>query len=103
MIDGFPRNKDNDANWREIFGDKINFMFIFFIECSVETMKNRISERGKTSGRLDDNLESMKKRLSLYDTETILFINSYDRNFIVRINGKGLPNKVLNEYMIQKQ
>lgn len=36
------------------------------LDCSEDTMKARLLERGKTSGRSDDNMESIKKRLKVY-------------------------------------
>jgi UMP-CMP kinase len=33
-----------------------------FLDCSEEEMEARLLERGKTSGRTDDNIESIRKR-----------------------------------------
>ena len=35
---------------------------VLFLTTDEETMLNRLLERGKTSGRDDDNIESIKKR-----------------------------------------
>ena len=35
---------------------------VLFFTTDEETMLNRLLERGKTSGRDDDNIESIKKR-----------------------------------------
>ena len=35
---------------------------MLFLATDEETMLNRLLERGKTSGRDDDNIESIKKR-----------------------------------------
>ena len=35
---------------------------VLFLATDEETMLNRLLERGKTSGRDDDNIESIKKR-----------------------------------------
>ena len=64
LIDGFPRSKENLDSWNqkkmaEICDDK----YLLYFECSIEAMQQRIMERGKTSGRLDDNAETIKKRL----------------------------------------
>jgi UMP-CMP kinase len=37
---------------------------VLFFSTTEETMLNRLLERGKTSGREDDNAESIKKRFS---------------------------------------
>ena len=33
-----------------------------FFKCSLETMEKRLLKRGETSGRSDDNAETIKKR-----------------------------------------
>lgn len=40
------------------------------MKCGEEIMEQRILERGKTSGRPDDNIETLKKRFKVYDNET---------------------------------
>jgi UMP-CMP kinase len=37
---------------------------VIFFSCSEEVMLVRLEERGKTSGRADDNRESIMKRFS---------------------------------------
>jgi len=49
-----------------MIGDNANLNFLFFFECSFECMEKRIIERGKTSGRSDDNPESIKKRFDTF-------------------------------------
>ena len=36
--------------------------YLMFLDCSEEEMERRLLERGKTSGRVDDNIESIRKR-----------------------------------------
>lgn len=49
-------------------------------------MKRRLLERGKTSGRSDDNEESIVKRLKVFNDQTKPVINFYE--------GKGKLNKI---------
>jgi UMP-CMP kinase len=61
LIDGFPRNKDNLDGWdKNISGIKTEF--VLFLDCDEQTMEERLLNRGQTSGRTDDNIESIKKR-----------------------------------------
>ena len=39
---------------------------VLVFECSEEVMAGRPVERGKTSGRVDDNEETIRKRLTTY-------------------------------------
>lgn len=38
---------------------------MLFFECSENTLEERLLERGKTSGRADDNIASIKKRFQV--------------------------------------
>lgn len=62
LVDGFPRNKDNLDGWKEVMGDSAHVHFVLFFDCPEDVMEARLIERGKTSGRADDNIESIKKR-----------------------------------------
>lgn len=58
--------------------DKVNLPFLLFLECSEETMLQRLLKRGETSGRTDDNLESIKKRFVTFQKETREIVKYYD-------------------------
>ncbi len=45
-------------------------LFLLFLDCPQEVMLERLLERGKTSGRTDDNPESIKKRFVTYEEST---------------------------------
>ena len=42
-------------------------------------MEARLLERGKTSGRSDDNIESIKKRFKTYEESTRPIIDTFDK------------------------
>ena len=53
-------------------------------------MEQRALERSKTSGRSDDNPETIKKMLETYHRETKPIIDQYDKqNKLVTINADG--------------
>ncbi|CAJ1462115.1 unnamed protein product, partial [Effrenium voratum] len=56
LIDGFPRSFDNLEGWESVIGNTVRVKFVLFFDVSEETMQARLVERGKTSGRADDNL-----------------------------------------------
>lgn len=80
LIDGFPRNKDNVDGWEKAMTGKVNIQCVIFFDCDKKvrlrrdfyilldlsffqkTCVDRCLERGKASGRTDDNEESLKKR-----------------------------------------
>jgi adenylate kinase family enzyme len=46
-----------------------------------------MAERSKTSGRSDDNPETMKKRIATFETETIPIVNSFEaKNNCIRVD-----------------
>ena len=57
--------------------DSIEVKKLIFFNCSEEAMTNRIMERAKTSGRVDDNPESIKKRLQVYQQETLPIVEKF--------------------------
>jgi len=71
LIDGFPRSLENYEVWTKMLGDKVDLKFTFLIECSEKVMEERLINRGKTSGRSDDNIETIKKRFVTFQEETV--------------------------------
>jgi len=66
LIDGFPRNSQNLAQWDIVMNKTTHVEFVLFLDCPEEEMMVRLLERGKTSGRNDDNRESILKRFKTY-------------------------------------
>ena len=83
LVDGFPRDMDNLRCWESIMTEA-RVQFLLFLDCSEEVMKERLLERGKTSGRADDNLESIIKRFRTYEELTRPIINHFDSLGLVR-------------------
>lgn len=73
LIDGFPRKMDQALSFeKQIVPSK----FTLFFECPEKVMLDRLLERGKTSGRADDNIESIKKRFRTFE-ETSMPVVDY--------------------------
>ncbi|XP_022087758.1 UMP-CMP kinase-like isoform X1 [Acanthaster planci] len=84
LIDGFPRNEDNLSGWQKTMDDKTDVRFVLFFECSKDVCVERCLERGKTSGRDDDNIASLEKRFVTYVDHTKPIIDQYDEKGMVR-------------------
>lgn len=50
--------------------DKVDVRFMLFLDCNEQVCTERILERGKSSGRDDDNIDSIRKRHQTYESET---------------------------------
>lgn len=57
---------------------------LLYVDAKAETMTKRLLKRGETSGRSDDNEETIKKRLDLYYKATEPVIAFYESRGIVR-------------------
>ena len=79
LIDGFPRNIENLNTWEKLMNEKVEVPFILHLVCSEEVMLNRLLKRGESSGRSDDNIDSIKKRFHTYNQETLEIIKYYDQ------------------------
>ncbi|XP_031279353.1 UMP-CMP kinase 3-like isoform X2 [Pistacia vera] len=80
LIDGFPRSQENLDAAQQIL--KIDPVFVLFFDCSEEEMIKRLLNRNQ--GRVDDNIESIKKRLKVYFESTLPIINYYSSKGKIR-------------------
>lgn len=53
--------------WNEEIGVDVELVNLFLLNCSEETSLQRLTKRGETSGRNDDNPESIKKKRETYE------------------------------------
>jgi len=75
LIDGFPRKMDQAIKFDE---EVCLSSLVLFFTTTEEVMLSRLLERGKTSGREDDNVESIKKRFHTYKSDTMPVIQYYE-------------------------
>ncbi|TFK93164.1 UMP-CMP kinase [Polyporus arcularius HHB13444] len=76
LIDGFPRKMDQALKFDE---DVCQSTMVLFFTTTEEEMLKRLLERSKTSGREDDNVESIKKRFRVYKEQTMPVIEHYSK------------------------
>ena len=71
VFDGFPRTI-HQADALDVLlekrGGKLDI--VVGLEVEEEELIERLINRGKTSGRSDDNMETIKKRLDVYNNQT---------------------------------
>lgn len=96
LIDGFPRNEDNMQGWNRAMGDKADVVLVLFLDCQDEVCKKRILSRGQ--GRVDDNEESLNKRLVTYRSQTMPIVNHYDKaGLVVKVDAGAAPDVVFEK------
>jgi UMP-CMP kinase len=98
LVDGFPRDPDNLSCWEEKMSQHCNVKFLLYLECPEEEMMVRLLERGKTSGRNDDNADSIKKRFQTYISSTRPIIEHFRKMGKVReVNSNRDLESVFND------
>ena len=91
ILDGFPRTIPQAAALDELL-NKHNAALDIVVGLEVEEdeLIARLINRGKTSGRSDDNMETIKKRLEVYNNQTNPLRNHYkEQGKYVSIHGMG--------------
>ncbi|KAI0232999.1 UMP-CMP kinase [Lamellibrachia satsuma] len=92
LVDGFPRNQDNLDGWNSEMGDKSNVRFVLFFDCDEQVCINRCLARGHAgSGRSDDNIDSLKRRIQTYHQSTMPIIDYYNQQKLVMQIDAGRP------------
>eukprot|EP00105_Crassostrea_gigas_P024829 XP_011445220.1 PREDICTED: UMP-CMP kinase-like [Crassostrea gigas] len=98
LIDGFPRNQDNLDGWNKEMSDVATVIRVLFFNCPEQVCVERCLSRGKTSGRTDDNEESLKKRIKTYNESTMLIIEHYRKlDLVSEINAGNSPDAVFED------
>uniref|UniRef100_UPI00358E81D6 adenylate kinase isoenzyme 1-like n=1 Tax=Myxine glutinosa TaxID=7769 RepID=UPI00358E81D6 len=95
LIDGYPREVRQGEEFEKKIGPPT---LLLYIDAAEETMIKRLLKRGETSGRSDDNEETIRNRLGTYYSATKPVIGFYEKRGIVRkINSEGTPDGVFGE------
>ncbi|XXG51922.1 hypothetical protein AAC387_Pa03g0382 [Persea americana] len=82
LIDGFPRSDENRIAFERVIGMEPEV--VLFFDCPEEEMVKRVLSRNQ--GRVDDNIETIKKRLKVFAGSNLPVINYY--------SGKGKLRKI---------
>ncbi|KAF9005984.1 UMP-CMP kinase [Cyathus striatus] len=92
LIDGFPRKMDQALKFDQAVC--LSSVVIFF-STTEDVMLSRLLQRSKTSGREDDNIESIKKRFRTYQNDTMPVIEYYKSyNKVEVIDSSGTIDEV---------
>ncbi|KAK3609061.1 hypothetical protein CHS0354_011326 [Potamilus streckersoni] len=99
LIDGFPRNKDNLDGWNKAMTGVAGVRLVLFFNCSEEVCISRCLSRGEAgSGRSDDNIQSLTKRIQTYHNSTMPIIDHYrGLNLVREIHGEKSPDEVFED------
>lgn len=77
LIDGFPRDAGNQKLFEDVMSKDCDLQFVLFLDCPDEEMVQRLLKRGQTSGRSDDNIDSIRKRLQTSREISMPIVENY--------------------------
>lgn len=99
LIDGFPRKMDQAIKFQEIV---VPSAFTLFFDCPEETMRKRLLHRGETSGRADDNEESIKKRFRTFVETSMPVVEHFEKEGkVVKVDATPAPEQVYQNVKAQ--
>jgi len=92
LIDGFPRKMDQAL----YFEDQVcPSACTLFLDCPEDMMRERLLNRGKTSGRSDDNEESIVKRFKTFVETSMPVVDYFDKEGkVVKVSAAGTEGEV---------
>lgn len=95
LIDGFPRQMDQAIKFDESVCPS---SLVLFLVCPENILQERLLERGKTSGRDDDNAESIKKRFQTFINTSMPVVDYYRKQGkVVDIDSSKTIDQVYEE------
>jgi len=95
LIDGYPREVDQGIQFEKtICAAKM----VLYFDLSDAEMTRRLLNRGKTSGRVDDNEETIAKRLETFHAATEPVTIYYDRKGkLASVNAERSPDQIFKD------
>ncbi|XP_074654412.1 adenylate kinase isoenzyme 1-like isoform X2 [Tubulanus polymorphus] len=95
LIDGYPREMDQGKRFE---AEVAECSCVLYFEVSDDTMKQRLMNRAKTSGRADDNEQTIVKRLKTFNDVTTPVIDYYtQKGKVCKISAEGSVDDVFGQ------
>ncbi|XP_077527592.1 adenylate kinase 1 [Haemaphysalis longicornis] len=90
LIDGYPRNVEQGQRFE---AEVCKCSNLVYFEVKDETMKSRLMKRGETSGRVDDNEETIAKRIKTFHDESEPVLEKY-KSILHKVSAEEDADKV---------
>jgi adenylate kinase family enzyme/2',3'-cyclic-nucleotide 2'-phosphodiesterase (5'-nucleotidase family) len=95
LIDGYPRAPDQVTAFEAAICKPT---FVLAFDAAEAVLEERLVNRGKTSGRADDNVESIRKRFATFKAQSEPVITTYGAQGLVKsLNSERPVNEVYAE------
>ena len=101
IFDGFPRTIPQAKALKEMLNKRGTDVSVMLnLQVDEDELIKRLLERGKVSGRSDDNLETIKSRLDVYHKQTAPLIEYYkNKGLLQEVDGAQPLDTVLSSIM----
>ncbi|KAJ3394771.1 hypothetical protein HDU84_006914 [Entophlyctis sp. JEL0112] len=93
LIDGFPRTTDQAIQFEK---SVCQAQSVVFFDCPLGMLEERLIERGKTSGRVDDNIDTIRQRFNVFERESMPVIDLF-QDRLLKIDGTGSIDDVYSK------
>lgn len=93
LIDGYPRELEQGILFEK---NVCPVDLIIFFDVANETLKKRLLGRAAVSQRADDNEETIKKRIEIFNVKNGEIVEHY-KDKVVRINAEGAVDDIFAE------
>jgi len=98
LIDGYPREVPQAKKFEEMIAP---CSLVLYVKASDDTMTKRLLHRGQTSGRVDDNEETIKNRLKTFHNQTLPVLDLYEKQKkLAEVNSELGPEDVFKEVQV---
>ena len=99
IFDGFPRTIAQAEALKKMLAERGQDVSVMLdLEVPEDELMTRLIKRGKDSGRADDNEETIKKRLTVYHSQTAPLIDWYKaEKKYQHINGLGTMDGIFGD------
>ena len=97
LLDGFPRTIGQAEALNDSVIDAIGTVVL--IEADTDEVVHRLLKRAEQEGRADDNEETIRRRLEVYEADTAPLVGFYG-DAVLTIDGIGTVDEVLSRIMI---
>ncbi|EPS25948.1 hypothetical protein PDE_00884 [Penicillium oxalicum 114-2] len=95
LIDGFPRKLDQAVFFEQTVCPS---ELVLFLDCPEDVMEARLLKRGETSGRDDDNAESIRKRFRTFVETSMPVVDDFEKKGkVVNIKATGSVEEVYSQ------
>lgn len=99
IFDGFPRTIPQAKALDKLLEKRgTSLAAVIGLEVPEEELVERLVNRGRESGRSDDNLDTIKKRLEIYHSQTEPLRSHYtDTGKYISVKGTGIVDDIFEE------